>query len=107
MPPSDPMWSVRATAWYESLAESGQSKYFEPSDWQYARLLADLLSGQEARERGPSAEMMKHILSAMGNLGTTEADRRRMRVEVERDQAEQGPAPDVLVMDKYRRAAGG
>ena len=30
-----------AAAWYESLAISGQSRYYEPSDWMMAQVLAE------------------------------------------------------------------
>ena len=55
MPPPDDGWCAEATEWYESLAESAQAIYYEPSDWQFARLLASELSaylGLPAELRG-------------------------------------------------------
>lgn len=104
-PPARRGWAPAAKAWYRALARSGQSRYFEPSDWELARLVADLLSRQLRAER-PSAEMVKACLAAMASLGTTEADRRRMRIEVERpvagaaDEAEQAA---VAVLEEFRR----
>jgi len=104
VPPASEEWAEEARRWYESLAESGQSRYFEPSDWAYARLLARLLSDQLGKAR-PSSEMMKALLAAMGNLGTTEADRRRMRIEVERAVEQHGKSAELAVLEDYRRLA--
>lgn len=104
MPPPEPHWAPAAKEWYEALAASGQSEYFEPSDWAYARILAQLLSLQLTSSR-PSSEMMKALLAAMGNLGTTEADRRRMRIEVERAVEQHGKSAELAVLEDYRRLA--
>jgi len=108
-PPARRGWSPEAKAWYRALGRSGQARYFEPSDWELARLVAELLSRQLRAER-PSAEMLKALLGAMASLGTTEADRRRMRIEVERQAAEAeeaAEAAEVAVLEQYRRLAGG
>lgn len=108
-PPARRGWAPEARSWYRALARSGQARFFEPSDWELARLVAELLSRQLRVER-PSAEMLKGILGAMASLGTTEADRRRMRIEVERQAAEAerlAEDADVAVLEQYRRLAGG
>lgn len=74
-----------AVQWYESLSRSAQSRFYEPSDWAYAQLLAE--SVHEFAER-PSANMLKALTSAMAVLLVTEGDRRRMRVELERTAGE-------------------
>jgi len=106
MPPPDPAWAEEARRWYVSLSESGQVQYFEPSDWAFARLLARLLSDQLVKPR-PSSEMVKAILSAMNDLGTTEGARRRMRIEVERAVADDGKGAELAVLEEYRRLANG
>jgi hypothetical protein len=102
-PPSAADWSPEARAWYRSLEKSGEARFFEPSDWQYARLLARLLTDEMMKSRR-SSEMIKAVLAGMDNLGTTEAARRRMRIEVERhanvdDGVENAK---VSVLDQYR-----
>jgi len=101
-------WAPAAKAWYRALARSGQSRYFEPSDWELARLVAELLSRQLRAER-PSAEMVKACLAAMASLGTTEADRRRMRIEVERPEegSDEARQAAVTVLEEFRRLASG
>ena len=72
---------------YNSLAESGQSKYYEPSDWQYARMtmvfLNDLL-----RSNRINGNILQVVNTMLSNLLVTEGERRRVRMEVERGQTE-------------------
>lgn len=68
---------------YNSLAESGQSKYYEPSDWQMARVLVHMLSGVLDNSK-PSAQMIASLSSLMSSLLLTEGERRRVRMEVDR-----------------------
>lgn len=91
-PAPSPEWAEEARDWYISLAQSGQSFYFEPSDWQYARTVAAMLSNLLQSPR-PSAELFKAVAAAMDSLGTTEGSRRRMRIEVERDRPAGGSDP--------------
>lgn len=104
-PPAARWWAPRVRAWYRALVDSGQSRYFEPSDWEYARILADLLTN-ELREL-PRATMVNAVLAGMDKLGTTEAARRRMRIEVERSDGEDGESADITPIDRYRARAGG
>jgi len=97
-----------AADWYDSLAESGQAQYFEPSDWQAARILAFDLT-RHLNSGRVSAQMVAALWSAMGDLLTTEATRRRVRMEIERpsdDDADRS-AGVVAILDDYRRAVSG
>ncbi|CAM3431524.1 hypothetical protein [Stackebrandtia soli] len=97
-----------AADWYTSLAESGQAQYFEPSDWQAARILAFDLT-RHLNSGRVSAQMVAALWSAMGDLLTTEAARRRVRIEIERadgDEADHS-AEVVAILHDYRRAVGG
>ena len=94
-----------AQDWYKSLADSGQSKFYEPSDWQDARVLATILSKALAFGRG-SAQQFAIWQAGATQLLTTEGARRRMRMEIERKTSPAGLAP-VSVMDDYRDALGG
>ena len=107
-PPVVKSWAPAAKRWYESLAESGQAQFFEPSDWQAAQLVAGELSVY-LRSKKRSAMMWSHIWTAMTDLLTTEGARRRLKIEIERppvgeDDAE---ASDVAKLDDYRRRAAG
>lgn len=61
--------------------KSGQSQFFEPSDWQLARVVALYMSNVLAR---PSASGLKAVLVGADALLTTESARRRVRIEIER-----------------------
>lgn len=79
-------WHPRALAWFESLKTSGQSDFFQDSDWAQAKIIADLLTHAYQMEFYRMAQMMDTISSMMAKLGTTEADRRQLlRVELEHE----------------------
>lgn len=105
-PPLDFPAHPIAEAWYASLAESGQALYYEPSDWQAARLVAfDMTRHLNARR--VSSQMLAALWQAMGDLLTTEAARRRVRMEIERHgdaEADEAHAAKVRVLDEYRRS---
>ena len=91
-----------ARSWYKSLSDSGQSKFYEPSDWQDARVLATILSKALAFGRG-SAQQFNIWQTGATQLLTTEGARRRMRMEIERGK----PEAPVSDMEAYRRARHG
>src|SRR6478609_9459090 len=43
-PKPDTSWHLVAKRWFESLAKSGQSEFYEPSDWAMAAVLAESMS---------------------------------------------------------------
>lgn len=105
-PPADEEWHPIARSWYESLAESGQSQFYEPSDWAHARYVAEAMSVNLSASRF-SAQLFASVLSGMTELLTTEGARRRARVEIARELGDESDAP-VTAMDDYRkRLAGG
>lgn len=93
-----------AEAWYEALKESGQSTFYEPSDWMTAQLIAKAISDCMGR---PSAMMLSTIFSGMTGLGVTEGDRRRMRIELERSGSQKEDDASVTAMAEYRRQLQG
>jgi hypothetical protein len=105
-------WDDIVYEWYFSLAESGMARFYEPSDWMVAYITADWLNqlrkpqyvtmqtvGPNTTEpyflrRPMSGSDMGAFLRVCANLGLTEGDRRRMRIElthVEPEQPEQTP----------------
>ena len=85
---------------YESMKNSAQSQYYEPSDWALARVTFHFLNKQ-LRSTKPSAQMLASLFSQMTSLLLTEGDRRRVRIEIERNQNQ----PDnnvVQVADLFR-----
>jgi len=89
--------------WYNSLKASGQSEYFEPSDWAFALYVAEAMQRNLANPRF-SAQLFGVVVGAMEALLTTEASRRRARIEVERGMLEEAPGPTAI--DEYRARLG-
>lgn len=90
---------------YESMKTSAQSKYYEPSDWATARITFHFLN-KLLRSTKPSAQMLASVSSMMTTLLLTEGDRRRVRIEVERNP--DAPEGKVLqVADLFRERLGG
>lgn len=102
-PPADENWHPIALDWYRSLADSGQSKFYEPSDWQAARYVAEVMT-KNLRAKRFSAQLMASVWAAMTDLLTTEADRRRVRMEIERGdgEGEKKPPAGVTAIGDYR-----
>lgn len=120
-PPADEGWHLIARDWFESLAKSGQSRFYEPSDWATARLIAESISrdlkpqfvamseatGKPLYEAIPMrGASLAAYLKAMTALLVTEGDRRRVRVELEREPHDDSAdrAARVAQLDRYRRA---
>jgi len=85
---------------YNSLKESAQSRYYEPSDWQYARWLCFAMDDY-IKGRKPSAVMFQSINSALSDLLITEGERRRVRLEIERGQNGPGEEAQVTSIEEY------
>ncbi len=112
-------WHPAARAWYESLAASGQSTFYEPSDWATAWVLAESMSrelfpkvvgvdkeGGVVKASTPmSGQALNAYLKGMSALLVTEGDRRRARVELVRGGDGPEEAADVSDFESYRRRA--
>lgn len=99
VPDVDESWHPIAQRWYLSLASSGQSQFFEPSDWESAQYVAEAMSINLSASRF-SAQLFASVWSAMGELLSTEGARRRARLEIEREVDE---PEGVTAIDDYRR----
>ncbi len=99
-PEPSPEWHPISLRWYSSLEASGQSRWYEPSDWATAYLIAESISRDLSPQyvgvtSGPGSEpvyesiplkgaSLAAYLKAMSNLLVTEGDRRRASVELQR-----------------------
>ncbi len=93
------------TDMYDSLKDSAQAKYYEPSDWQHARLTMYLMNDMLQKPK-ISAMMLSSVIQMMTPLLMTEGDRRRVRMEVERTPS--GPGAEVVsIADVYRQRLDG
>jgi hypothetical protein len=125
VPTADEDWHPVARMWFESLASSGQSRFYEPSDWSMAFLIAESISrdlkpqfigfvqtGRDSQEAEYGTIPIKGAslgayLKAMGSLLVSEGDRRRARLELQRVQTvDVDEAASVTAMSGYRARFG-
>lgn len=121
MPDGDPDWHPIAQRWFESLKTSGQNRFYEPSDWAVAYLIAESISmdfkpqfvgfAQTDRDSTEAeyaviplkGASLSAYLKAMGSLLMTEGDRRRASVELQRNVAvDADEEASVTALDDYR-----
>lgn len=107
VPDADPEWHSIATRWFESLKESGQSRYYEPSDWAQAQYIAEAMSQNLTAGRF-SAQLFAAVCAAATELLTTEGARRRLRLELERgEQVDPDEDAAIAKLDEYRARFSG
>lgn len=93
-PAADPEWHSIAQEWFLSLSHSGQSFWYEPSDWAVAKYVAEAMSRNLFQGGKMSSMMFASVMSAMSELLTTEGARRRVRMELSREE----PTEDVSLV---------
>lgn len=103
-PRADASWHPVARRWYQALKKSGQSQFYEPSDWARAQYIAELISRSLRAPKVPSG-LVSAVMSGMSELLDTEGSRRRVGMEIERKQ--KARLASVAAMDDYRSALGG
>lgn len=121
-PEPAPYWHEMALEIYESMCESGQSVYWEQSDYAVLWLMCDQLHalyqpqflGMQGDgigiqkpfygKRAMTASEIGAIMKTLGGLGATEGDRRRMRIELQKDDGAVRDLPKgVVAFDRARR----
>jgi len=107
LPEPDELWHPIARDWYLSLRESGQAAFYQPSDWAMARYAAELMSRGLSSDRPPNGQFVSALDSVMARLLTTEGDRRRARIELERKPVQQQAPAGVTAIADYRASLGG
>lgn len=123
VPTADRTWHPVAKQLYNSLKQSGQAAFMEPSDWGTAWVLCESISREmkpqpigntEAgepimAELPPKGASLAAWLKALSLLMATEGDRRRLRLELERPapSGAVGEGASVSHIDDIRRRLGG
>ena len=107
LPEPDALWHPIATDWYLSLQQSGQAAFYQPSDWAMARYAAELMSRGLQSDRPPNGQYVAALNSVMSSLLTTEGDRRRARIELERRKTVTAVPAGVTAIADYRSSIGG
>jgi hypothetical protein len=116
---ADPSWHPVACQWLESLAASGQAVFYEPSDWAVAQLVAESMSRELAPQPfavgdrvelvslPPKASSVAAWLKASTALLATAADRRRLRLELDRGGPADAAGAPANLAEYRRRLRGG
>jgi hypothetical protein len=90
-----------AASMYEALSRSGQAAFMEPSDWEYARWTAFV---QSRAVQKPTAMMVMAVDKMLTNLLVVESERRRVKLELERQQVlDADEAAAVTSLAEFRR----
>lgn len=97
---------------YESIKKSAAVQFYEPTDWQFARITLYALNQEliAAQHNGKPVGAMKltAINQMLSALMLTEGDRRRARIEIERAPSTAGAQVlDVTDMLRQRLQASG
>ena len=128
----DPEWPESLQRIWNSMAKSGQSDFYQESDWAYAHFVFEEMAAYRAKapmrkknettgkwedvvdpETGEvqfyphhkmSGQMFQAIMSALTSLMLTEGDRRRARIELE-SKPEESDA-EVLAIADYQAVLG-
>lgn len=87
---------------YESLADSAQARYFEPSDWQLARFALHF-ANQLLWSAKPNGQVLATITSLFSDLLMSEGSRRRLRMEIERKGDNEQTGQVIDVQDRFRQ----
>ena len=99
-PGSLPTWEPEARQMYEGLKASGQAQFFEQSDVAVAFFLA-CQTQRFLEEGGRNGQMFSAIMGGWTDLLATESSRRRLRIELQRDEPKEEVDPVALIMAQY------
>lgn len=86
---------------YQSLQDSAQNKFYEPSDWEYARFALHF-ADQLLKSDRPSSVMLASVTGMLNDLLVSEGDRRRVRLEIDRTTPEDTGGDVLQVADLFR-----
>lgn len=104
IPDPNPGWCEVANGLWESAQTSGQSDFYQDSDWWTLYFACDQITYMyEQGKRSP--EFLKGIISMLANLMFTEADRRRARIELT-DNTEDPEDVAMTAVADYRARLG-
>lgn len=83
---------------WDAALESGQSQFYERSDWATLNLVLHELNCYLGSER-KNAQILASIMGALTELMFTEGSRRRLKFEIHRDKGKQdAPVIDMAAM---------
>lgn len=103
--PPDENWHPIASRLYLSLASSGQSDFYQESDWAFAWSLCEDLSYYKKMGKR-SGQMLQSIYTSMTRLLVTEADRRAVSIELTDPETDGENEATLTVLSDYQEGLG-
>lgn len=103
-PEADPSWHPIALQLWDAVTASGQTDFYQQSDYAVLFSLCDDLSHFKSSAKR-SAQMAQTIYSALGSLLVTEGDRRRARIELDLP-ADADDDASVTAIADYKKRLG-
>jgi hypothetical protein len=104
VPEPNRMWHPQAQSWFNSLKLSGQSEFYEASDWATAVLCAQLY---DIYIKSRAVNVLDRFLKLSARLGVTVADRYAARIVLDEPEPEHHDEDeeqaDATVLDWHRR----
>lgn len=97
--PEPGQWSEPVRRWYLSLRSSGQSAYYQSSDWASAWLMCDAIDRELHADGAVKSATLAAWLKLCAALLVTEGDRRRAALELTRPQQDDDEAKPAPVTD--------
>lgn len=85
IPTANPNWLPQARSWYNSLPLSGQSAFYEASDWATAVSAAQML---DTGLRTTNGAILANFVRLSERLGVTHLDRVRARIVLDDPESE-------------------
>lgn len=87
---------------WDSLGQSAQAKYYEPSDWQYARFTCHVANKILANGNRINGAVLASLNSMFQGLMVTEESRRRAHLEIQRG-GEEGKSVDEQLQEAIEK----
>ncbi|QDP44208.1 terminase small subunit [Streptomyces phage Celia] len=104
VPNADRDWHPIARKVWDGAKASGQTDFYQASDWAILYSLCDDLSAFK-KSKVRSAQMAQTLYSALGNLLLTEGDRRRAGIELN-EPPDESEAASVVAIADYKKELG-
>lgn len=102
IPEANPEWGKSPRMIWDAVLVSGQNVFYQASDWAVLWVLMEQLDIAmiDAREKGKlPAMLLQTVYSQLSSLGLTEGERRRMRIELETEIADEGAAEAEFIAE--------
>lgn len=103
IPEPDPDWHPIARMLWDAALESGQSDFYQSTDWVFLYSVCEDLTHYKSWDGKRNGQLLSTIYSALSELLITEGARRRVRIELEVPSTE---VAEVVDMDERRRRLG-